>query len=369
MGVARLPPANYYTANINIDEAESIKIVRYAIDRGVNYLDLGCPYDMGRQERLTRVISRALQDGYRQKIRLTATLPSFLINSPPDFERYLNRQLEWLQTDRIDFCLFGGLNRESWPKLKELGALGWAERAVAGGRIGRLGFSFRDHFQVLRDILAAYDNWALCQFQYSYMDVDRQPGVSGLKYAADKGLAVVAAEPLRGGRLTKEPPEPVARVWASARQKRPLAEWGLRWVWNHPEVATVVSDMGTTAQVAENVALADVAEPDSLTVAEEVLISRVREAYRKLSPIPCTTCRGCMPCPQGIDVPRLFEIYNDAIMYGDIETARAIYRAEKHDIDSCTECGICVDACGREIDILDWLKKAHKLLTEADKPQ
>lgn len=354
-GVQRLPlPGD---SPLEIDEAESIGMLRYAIDRGVNYLDLGCPYDLERQERLTRVVAKALQDGYRAKVKVAAGLPSLLIDASADLNRYLNNQLKWLKADGIDFFLLGGLNRETWPRLKELDVLAWAEGAMADGRIGKLGFSFHDHFQTLRDILEDYDGWTLAQFQYSYMDADYQPGVSGLKLAAERGLAVVAAEPLRGGRLTKEPPPSVAKVWATASQKRSLAEWGLRWVWNCAEVATAISDMSTMEQVKENVTLADSAQPDSLTVAEEVLISRVRDAYRKLKPIPCTTCRGCMPCPRGIDVPRLFELYNDAIMYGDMETARSIYRLEKHDIDSCNQCGLCVDACAREIPILDWLKE------------
>jgi len=332
-------------------------MLRYAIDHGVNYLDLGCPYDLEQQERLTRVVARALEDGYRARVKIAAGLPPIFIDSSANLDRYLEQQLKWLKADGIDFFLLGGLNRESWPRLKELDVLAWAEGAMADGRIGRLGFSFHDHFQVLRGILGDYDGWTLAQFQYSYMDADYQPGVSGLRYAADKGLAVVAAEPLRGGRLTKEPPPSVAKVWATAPQRRPLVEWGLRWAWNHPAVATAVSDMSTMEQVKENIALADKAKPDSLTVAEEVLISRARDAYRKLRPIPCTTCRGCMPCPQGIDVPRLFELYNDAIMYDDMEAAQAIYQMERHDIDSCNQCGLCVDACGREIPILDWLKE------------
>ena len=363
LGVRRLPLTDDKTANIN--EAESIKIIRCAVDRGVNYLELGYPYDMSRHEHLARVVSQALEDGYRQKLKLAITLPSFLIDSPPDFGRYLNEQLEWLQMDKVDFCLLGRLNRDVWPRLKELDALGWAEKAMASGLIGQIGFSFHDYFQALREILDDYDNWALGQFQYSYMDVDHHPGVSGLKYAADKGLAVVVTEPLRGGRITKKPPQPVAKIWANATQKRTLAEWGLSWVWNHPEVSTVVSDMSTIEHVMENAALADSAEADSLTVQEEVLISQVREAYRKLRPIPCTACRGCMPCPQDIDVPRIFEIYNDAIMYDDVGTARALYQDERHAVDDCTECAVCVDACARKIDILEWLKKADKLLARA----
>jgi predicted aldo/keto reductase-like oxidoreductase len=348
-GVQRLPIA---------DEAESVKIVRYAIDHGVNYLDLGCPYDLERQKGLSLIVAKALEDGYREKVRIAASLPSLLISSSADLDRYTDQQLGWLKADAIEFFLLGGLNRESWPRLQEIEVLRWVEGATASGRIGKLGFSFHDHYQILRGILADYDGWTLARFQYSYMDADYLPGVSGLKYAAEKGVAVVAAEPLRGGRLTRKPPPSVAKVWATAPQKRSLAEWGLRWVWNHAEIATAVSDMSTLEQVKENIALADQAEPDSLTVAEEVLISRVRDAYRKLRPIPCTACRGCMPCPQGIDVPRLFELYNDAIMYNDMETARAIYRREGHDITDCNQCGVCV--CGREIPILDWLEKLAK---------
>jgi predicted aldo/keto reductase-like oxidoreductase len=88
------------------NEAESVRTIRFVIDHGVNYLNLGYPH-----ERLTRLASRALQDGRRQRIKIAASLPSLSIDSPQDFDRYLNQQLRWLDTDKIDFCLFGGLNR------------------------------------------------------------------------------------------------------------------------------------------------------------------------------------------------------------------------------------------------------------------
>ena len=184
-GVRRLPRVG--NNPLEIDEAESIGMLRYAIDHGVNYLDLGCPYDLEQQERLTPVVARALEDGYRAKIKIAASLPSLLINSSADFDRYLNQQLNWLKAETIDFFLLGWLNRESWPRLKELGVLGWAEGAMADGRIGKLGFSLHDHFQVLRGILDDYDGWTLAQFQYSYMDADYQPGVSGLNTPLIKG--------------------------------------------------------------------------------------------------------------------------------------------------------------------------------------
>jgi predicted aldo/keto reductase-like oxidoreductase len=363
-GVAHLPLINNDPANI--DEVESFKILRYAIDHGVNYLDIGSPFVMKNNRSLSRPLREALQDGYRQKIKIAASLPSVLINPSYDFEHYLNELLKWLQTDMVDFFLLGGLNRDTWPRVQGLDILRRAEEAVTDKRIGKIGFFFHDQFQFLRDIVEAYDNWALCEFQYSYMDVDHHPGVGGLKYAAEKGLGVVVSSPLLGGRLTREPPEPVAGIWGGAKPKRTLADWGLRWVWNHPEVSTIVCDMSTMEQVKANIALADSIEPERMTVSEELLINQVRDAYRNLRPISCTACRICMPCPQDIDVPRIFELYNDAIMYGDTGTARSIYRLERHHFDNCNECGTCENACGRKLPLLDWLRKARQLLVEDD---
>jgi hypothetical protein len=196
------------------------------------------------------------------------------------------------------------------------------------------------------------------------MDIDHHPGYGGLKYAADKGLAVLASKPLLGGRLVKNIPDSLAKIWSGAEPKRPPVEWALRWAWNHPEISSVVCDMDSVGQVKENAAVVDKAEPDSFSVPEELVIAKTRDAYFALKPIPCTACRGCMPsqgnCVQGIDVPRVFEIYNDACMYDDVETARSFFNNEQHDLNACTECGTCV--CGKKILIPDWLKKARALL-------
>jgi predicted aldo/keto reductase-like oxidoreductase len=336
-------------------------LLRFAIDHGVNYLSLPYLYDAEQRQNLSRVIGNALRDGYRQKIKIASTLPAARIKSGRDLEHYIHEQLGWLGTDRLDFFLLGGLNRLNWPELPIEEVLRRAEAQQKDGRIGSLGFSFHDDFQTLRTIVEAYDKWTLCQFQYSFMDVDHHPGIGGLKYAADKGLAVAVTEPLKGGRLTAKLPGPVDRLWAGATKYSP-AGWGLRWAWNHPEVATAVCDMSTLQQVKENIDLADSAAADSFSVADELLINRVRDAYRSSRPLACTACRGCMPCPLGIDAPRIFELYNDAIMYGETEIPRSIYRDEGHCAEICNECGLCVKACGFQFPITEWLKKARQLL-------
>jgi predicted aldo/keto reductase-like oxidoreductase len=343
------------------DEDTAVKMLRYAIDSGVNFIDAGAAPLLKRHALL---LAKALTDGYQNKVKIAAAIPAASINAAADFERQLEDLVKLLNNEHVDFLLLGGLNRYTWPKLEKLKVLARLDAALASKSIKNAGFFFHDEYQFLREIIAAYDNWALCQFQYSYMDIDHHPGVTGLTYAAEKGLAVVVAKPLRGGRLTKEIPANVAKIWAEAQPKRSPVEWGLRWVWSHGEVATAVCDMSSPEQVKENMALADSARAGSFSVPEELVISRVRDAYRALKPIPCTACRGCMPCPQDIDAPRIFEIYNDAIMYNNITTARAVYRREKHNLDACNECKICENRCGMSIPLIAWLKKARAMLAE-----
>jgi hypothetical protein len=136
--------------------------------------------------------------------------------------------------------------------------------------------------------------------------------------------------------------------------------------WNHPEVSVVLSGMSTLAQVRENVAVAGDSNPGALTDTELALIARVRDTYRELCPIPCTHCEYCLPCPNTVNIPRIFEIFNEAIMYNEYRSARMLYSwldAEAR-ADRCEECGQCIEACPQGIPITDWLKKAHALLAE-----
>jgi len=365
-GLMRLPVIDGKKRNIN--EPEATRMVRYAIDHGVNYLDTGYPYHEGYSEGFA---SRVLKDGYREKVKLATKLPTWLVESTQDFDRYFNEQLKRLQTKKIDFYLLHGLNAKRWSKVRDLGVLHWAEDKMAKGGFEHLGFSFHDDYEVFKGIADDYDNWALAQIQYNYMDVDFQAGRRGLEYAAGKGLAVIVMEPLRGGRLAEELPAPVTRVWETAPQRRTPAEWGLLWVWNQPEVSVALSGMSTMEQVKENIATADISAPNRLTPDELSLIERVREAYNRLSPIPCTGCGYCIPCPNGVEIPTILRLYNEAVMYDDLQTAQFRYQnlnnlKEEQRADQCLECGECLEACPQEIPIPEWLKKAHALLKQKD---
>jgi predicted aldo/keto reductase-like oxidoreductase len=346
-----------------IDEPEATRMVRWAIDHGVNYLDSGYFYHGGNSERF---LGRALRDGYREKVRLATKVPPRLVNEAGDFDRVLNDQLERLQTEHIDFYLLHGLRQERWHKVRDLGVTQWAEDAMADGRIGHLGFSFHDSFEVLKEIIGAYDGWTLCQIQYNYMDVEEQAGVRGLRYAASKGLAVVVMEPIRGGRLV-DPPEAIQDLWDTAHKKRTPADWALQWVWNHPEVSLALSGMSTMEHVEQNLTSADVSGPNTFTDEELALIVQVREKYGELCPIPCTQCGYCMPCPNGVNIPRNFAIFNEGRIYNRIEDARREYERrlpEEERASACIQCRQCEELCPQQIPISEWMPGVHEVLGE-----
>jgi uncharacterized protein len=346
----------------DIDEAEATRMLRYAIDHGVNYLDTAYGYHGGNSE---RVVGRALKDGYREKVRLATKLPCWLVNTSEDFDRLLNEQLEKLQTDHIDFYLLHALHKDSWHKVRDLGVREWASKTLAEGRIRYLGFSFHDDCDTFKEIVDAYE-WTFCQIQYNYIDIENQAGTEGLRYANSKGMAVVIMEPLLGGRLVN-PPQPIQSLWDQNPTKRSPADWALQWLWNQPEVSVVLSGMSTMQQVVDNLTSAGWSSVNSLTKAELALVDQVRVVYSGLCPIPCTKCGYCMPCPNGVDIPGNFEVYNSGVIYQSPEWARNEYNnwiAKEARASVCIQCLECEEKCPQHIMTSEWMPVIQRVLGE-----
>jgi hypothetical protein len=364
-GCMRLPCTDAAPMSPHIDEAEAIRMIRFGIDSGINYVDTAYPYHNGNSE---TVVGKALLDGYRQKVKLATKSPVWLIQKPEDFDTFLNEQLKKLQTDHINFYLLHALSEERWNLVLKFKMLERAEAAIKDGRIGHLGFSFHDKYEAFPKIVDAYGGWTFCQLQYNYVDTDYQAGTQGVSYAAAKGLAVVVMEPLRGGSLAN-PPRVVRGIFESFPEKRSPAAWGLRWVWNHPEVSLLLSGMTAMPQVEENVRAAEDAEINVMTDAELELIARAKEKLVERTAIPCTRCGYCMPCPNGINIPFNFELYNDAVIYEDVNEAPFRYMrfmAEGERASACVACKACEEKCPQKIPVSEWMPKVAATL-EAEK--
>ncbi len=349
-----------------VDEERAIKQIRLAIDLGVNYVDSAPPYHNGESE---KILGKALLDGYRDKVKIATKLTPFMLQKPEDMEKMLNTQLQKLQTDHIDYYLLHGLEAEFWKKLQGFGVLKFLAKAKTDGKIVNMGFSFHGSLPTFKEIIAAND-WVMCQIQYNYLDEKLQAGTEGLKYAASQKLAVMVMEPLRGGSLADKLPRQSKQIFAAADAQRSPAEWGLRWVWNHPEVTLVLSGMNEESQVLENIKTAETALPNSMTPQELAVVNKSADAYRKLLKVTCTGCQYCMPCINGVNIPRNFQAYNELYLSGDEQQTRSMYAmflmggltGTRADAELCKNCKQCLERCPQHINIPEMLKEVAKEL-------
>lgn len=362
IGCMRLP-LNGDGSNLkDINEEEAIKMIRYAIDNGVNYVDTAYPYHGKMSEPL---VAKALKDGYRERVKLATKLPVWLTKTYEDFDKYLDEQLGKLETDHIDFYLLHSLDREDWRRIKELNVLGFLDKAKKSGKIRHAGFSFHDELSAFKEIIDSYD-WDMCQIQLNIIDENNQAGVEGLRYAGKKGIPVVIMEPLKGGKLGRNIPDEVKNIYDSSGIKRSPVDWAFKWLYNFPEVAVILSGVSTMEQLKDNIRIFEHAPANSMTPEELSVISKVKEYYLSRTKVGCTRCSYCMPCPAGVSIPDIFELYNNMYIYGTEEESRGAYKRLSENnkgVAKCVECRKCENICPQGLKVPERLKEAHAVLS------
>lgn len=347
----------------NIDEQRAIKMIHDAIENGINYFDTAYFYHHGTSESF---LGKALSGGYRERVKVATKLPPFLVKKLDNAKKIFATQINKLQTDYIDYYLLHMLtDKAGFDRVVSLGVTEWMEGLKAEGKIKNIGFSFHGGKKDFEEILTAYP-WDFCQIQYNYMDENNQATKSGLQLAAKLGIPVIIMEPLRGGKLVTHLPHEVKKAFESFDKERSPAEWALKWIWNHPEVTVVLSGMSTEEQIADNIRIASVSEPNSLTGEELDIFERVKAVMREKTKIPCTACGYCMPCPTGVDIPGCFSCYNDKYLMNDksvklryMQTLGAMSRKPAN-ASQCKDCGKCESHCPQNIAIRRQLKTVSK---------
>ncbi|QHI73708.1 aldo/keto reductase [Aminipila terrae] len=341
------------------NEAEAIEMVRYALDHGVNYIDTAYVYQGSEN-----ITGKSLKDGYRNKTYLATKSPIWNITTYNDFEKYLDEQLKRLQTDYIDVYLLHNLGFDNWQKVKRFDGLTFLDKMVKKGKIRHTAFSYHGPLELFKEVTESYD-WEMAQIQLNILDEFYQVGTQGLKYLAEKGIAAVIMEPLKGGSIVNQYPPEVKGILSNYPEKRTLVEWCFRWLYNMPEVSVVISGTSTLAQLKENLDIFHKAECNVMTTEDLNLINRIREAFEKKKGIDCTGCSYCMPCPKNVNIPEIFKLYNSVSMtdsFIDGWTYKSSIISSGAGADQCINCGLCMTYCPQNIVIPENLKKAHSLL-------
>ena len=354
-GCMRLPTTDGLpTGPVNL--AESTRMIRRGIDAGINYLDTAKVYHEGKGE---EAVGIALAEGYREKVQIATKLPLWGVETVSDCDKLLGEQLTDLKTDVIDVYLFHCLQTHLWDIIKRLDLIRWAEKQRQSGKIRYIGFSFHDNLSLFKEIIDAY-SWDMCMIQYNYANATHQAGTAGLKYAASKGISVVAMEPLFGGFLAK-PTGAIGKAYGNSSYDP--VDLALRWLWDQPELSLLVSGMSTMPQVEQNLEIAGRSTVGGLTEEEARFLQTLQKEYDQAVPIKCSKCQYCVPCPSGVDIPSFFDFYNLANALpekkGHYDTIYSLFAADRR-ADACTQCGICESKCPQKLPIQKLLKEVHQ---------
>ncbi|MDR1577596.1 MAG: aldo/keto reductase [Deltaproteobacteria bacterium] len=354
----------------NIDIELSTKMLRLAIDRGVNYVDTAYPYHSGGTRQTPGAselfVAEALKGGYREKVLLATKLPTWLVESRSHMHQLLDFQLKRLDVRQLDFYLAHNINISVWDKLISLGLREFFDEAVRDGRIRFPSFSFHDNFSLFERVITSYD-WVMAQVQYNYLDVNYQSGQAGVRLANQKGVAVVVMEPLRGGFLVSQVPEEPQSVLRRIRPDWSLPAWGFNWLWNQPECAVVLSGMSDLAQVEENLALAEKFTENLFTESDEEAINQVRDFFKGRVKADCTGCGYCLPCPSGVEIPKNLNFLNQYYLFegdGPRERCRYFYNIQLSQDEraaNCVSCGQCEEKCPQGLAIPGFLNQTAEL--------
>ncbi len=356
-GCMRLPVKN--DEGNPIDRPEAIRLIRTAIDEGVTYVDTAYGYHGGDSERL---VGEALQDGYRERVTLTTKLPLWKVEKTENMEALLDEQLQKLRVDHVDFYLAHAVNGERFDHVVKLGLLEFMDEMQKKGKIRYPGFSFHDNAEVFRRVIDSYP-WKLAQVQMNILDENNQATMKGIEYAAGKGIGIVIMEPLRGGALTRNVPQTVKDLYAAMPVKRSEAEWAFRYLYDRPEVVTILSGMSAYEQVKDNLRIFAEADPGCASEEEKQLFKDVRSAYEARVRVGCTGCEYCQPCPKEIRIPDIFRGYDNAAVFDNFAPFYERYMKERM-AAKCVKCGACESACPQHISIRDWLETIDKEAVE-----
>ena len=349
-GCMRLPPVS--PGKPEIDHAVARKMFAEAMKAGCNYFDTAYMYHRGLSE---KCLGELLQDYSRDSYYLTDKMPVRMAKEPADLERIFQEQLKRCRTAYFDFYMLHALDLANWKHSVKLKAYEYLLKKKAEGKIRKLGFSFHDSPEVLKEIVKSGD-WDFVQLQVNYLDWELYRSREQYEIATEAGIPVIVMEPLRGGALAQLSPD-AAAILQQAEPEFSTASWAFRYLAALPNVLCILSGMTRPEHLTDNLRTFSPIRP--LSESERETLEKALTVYRKQLAVPCTACKYCMPCPAGVEIPKIFGLYNQYKISKNRWQFTNGYRTIPKDsrADSCIECGECMKHCPQHLKIPELMKK------------
>lgn len=342
--------------NGNIIQEKVNELIKTSMDAGITYYDTAYVYH---DEHSEQALAEGLKPYPRESYTLADKLPVHLIKSEDELDGYLDRMLERLNTDYIDFFLLHAMSYERFEKVKLYHIGEWLDRKKAEGKIRYAGFSIHEKDTLIDELLSYYP-FDFAQIMLNYMDVIHEPGMVGYEKLTKANVPVIIMEPLRGGSLANIP-DFIAEPFKNFDSTRSYASYSFRWLLNYPNILTILSGMNEMDQLLDNIKTFNDETP--MNEKELAAVNQVRDELVTKQKVACTGCRYCMPCPFGVDIPGSFKAWNDRAKARFTEEQKAIQLPAESPVN-CQACGRCVSLCPQHIQIIDMLKKCYKEMTK-----
>lgn len=338
-----------------VNDELAIPLLQEAYKSGINYFDTGWGYI---NEDSQRAIGEAL-NGVRDKVLFSNKLPLYLTDKPEDFWKFLNKELEIMKTDYIDFFHFHMVGKAFWEKILKFKLLDFAEQAKSKGLIRNICFSFHDVPLLMKEMIDTdvFDS-LLCQ--YNLVD---QGNADMMAYAHKKNVGVMVMGPNAGGNIAAGGDAFLSKYKETFAKTS--TELAMRFVWGNENVDCALSGIENSDMLNEN--LSYLKNSESLTKKEWDYIKQITEDQLQISQLShtyCTGCRYCDVCPIGIRPFVTITAYNRWKIWGLEEGARNSYKMigidpwQGKDPGGCIGCGKCSRYCPQHIDIPAVLKSA-----------
>jgi hypothetical protein len=335
------------------------EVVLHAYRRGVNYFDTAPHYCADKSEDIVGAAVKQMEPGtFYVSTKTFAAEPGKLRE---DLERSLRR----LNVERIHFYHIWCLTTpEVWRKRVEGGGVAEALKAKEEGLIEHVAASVHMRGEELGGVLvdAPLEGVTLgyCAINFPYRE-------AGVRAAAAKGLGVITMNPLGGGLI---PRNPERFDFLRGPDDRSVVEAAIRFNVSHPDITAALVGFTTPEHVDQ---ACDAVEDFQPYPREHY--DRLRDGILDSFDGLCTGCGYCLPCPQGVDIPKMMDAYNQKIL-GDGQIKAAIGRLKGHwqiPLDNalaCSLCGACEDKCTQHLPIrerMEEIKAAVDQAKEAEK--
>ncbi len=356
LGTMRLPTVDGDNAKIDMETTK--RMVKYAIESGINYFDTAWMYHKGNSE---LAIGEALSEYPRESFYLASKFPGFGKDNLGRVEEIFERQLEKCRVEYFDFYLFHNVCEDNIDGYldEKYGIYDYLMRQKANGRIKHLGFSTHGSLDTMKRFLDAYGkDMEFCQIQLNYLDWKLQDAKAKLELVSKYNIPIWVMEPVRGGRLASLEADDEVTLRA-LRPDHTIPEWAFRFLQGFDSVIMTLSGMSNMAQLEENIATFSEEKP--LSKKEFDTLMEIVDKMIEKSAVPCTSCRYCTEkCPAGLDIPVIIAAYNEYIKSKD----KAVFSeldGEKAP-ERCIGCRQCERLCPQGIKISDVMVRVAALM-------